>query len=129
MYLLGDMYFHGHYVDRDEVQAYELYQRAEELLYDENNGFAAEIYLRIADYNLNQICTEESYLTVLKYYQYAEISSYSRRKRWYHTIDELLEKTLKGQEEARRKMMELQKGQIMDAFLMANPRCDERRYL
>ena len=110
MYLLGDMYFHGHYVEKDEVQAYDLYRRAEELLYDENNAFAAEIYLRIADYNLNQICTEESCYTALKYYQYSEISSYERRKKWYKDIAVLLDKAVAGESLTRKRIWEMNNG-------------------
>lgn len=106
LYLLGDMYFHGHYVDRDEVQAYELYQRAERMCDYSARSFSADVYLRLADYNLNRIDTEESCRKALSYFQYAEEDLYKQRRFHHQNIEQRLEWAMAGQEKARRRLRE-----------------------
>ena len=53
LYLLGDMYYEGLYVEEDKVQAYELYQEAWNAEETDYSRAGAQALLRIADYQLN----------------------------------------------------------------------------
>lgn len=103
MFLVGDMYYYGQYVDEDRVQAIEMYRKAE-AIYGEDSywGNASEIYLRIADYHMNEVADEIGYREALKYYQKAEYAAYNERSLWYMDYSSLLQRAENGQSEARR---------------------------
>lgn len=92
LYLLGDMYLNGLYVEKDEVQAYVLYRKA----WDRDNAqcciAGAQALLRQADYLLMHMQEKEDCHLALVKYQRAESDFY----------DYLLSHPLEAQEGLRR---------------------------
>ena len=76
LYLLGDMYYEGLYVEEDKIQAYELYQEAWNAVQADYSRTGAQALLRIADYRLNQIGDKENCKFALNNYLRAEAGLY-----------------------------------------------------
>lgn len=112
VYLVGDMYMHGHYVAQDNVQAYEMYQRAWCMTDREDNVICAEILLRLGDYKLYQMDEEESWLSALDCYQEAERMCHDQGVFPYSILPELIQRAVDGQNTCRRKLMDARSNQI-----------------
>ncbi len=73
LYKIGDMYKNGLYVEKDEKEAYLIYKHCSEMLDEEQEqGFGADIYIRLADCYYNGTGIEKDLGLALHYYQRAE---------------------------------------------------------
>lgn len=95
IYLLGDMYLNGWYVKQDKPQAYQMYLRTMNIL-DYRDLTCADVYLRLAAYELNEIPKRSSIKKALRYHQESE----STMNSWY-SISVERRRALLWQEKAR----------------------------
>ena len=73
LYKIGDMYLNGLYVEKNEKEAFYIYQHClDTMSYTEKDRVAGPVYLRLANMYLDGIGTKEKPRTALKYYQKAE---------------------------------------------------------
>lgn len=107
MYLLGDMFYEGLYVQQDLVQAYELYQKAWKA---DKAGYCiagVQTLLRLADYELDSIGEKEACHYALACYQRAESDSYDYMLSHPKEATECILRAKEGQKAARRKLKKL----------------------
>lgn len=107
LYKIGDMYRNGHYVKKNEPEAYRIYKRCLETMTEEAMPLVgADVMMRIADCYFEGIGTEIEYEFALEYYQKAERLFYNRMQDGDFMIKGCYEKVISRQEEARKKMRE-----------------------
>lgn len=105
LYKIGDMYRKGYYVEKNEIEAYRIYERCFETMTDRAMPLVgADVMMRIADCYFEGIGTEIDYTLALDYYQKAEHLFYTRLKNGDFLIKNNYEKVIARQEEARKKM-------------------------
>lgn len=104
LYLLGEMFRQGLYVEKDLVQAYELHQKSWEAedACDCIAGVGA--LLRLADYKVDHIGEKQSCRHALVYYQRAESECYDYLLSHPQEAALCLERARSGQVKARKKL-------------------------
>lgn len=107
MYLLGDMFYEGLYVQKDPVQAYELYQKAWRAQDEDVDMAGVQALLRLADYKLDCIGEKEDCHYALACYQRAESDSYDYMLSHPKEAAECILHAKEGQNKARRKLKKL----------------------
>ena len=105
LYKIGDMYRKGYYVEKDESEAYYIYEHCRQMMTEEQeNSFGADIYIRLADCNFNGVGTERDLLLALKYYQTAEVLYFNRIANGDFLYKNQYERSIKMQQVVRNEM-------------------------
>ena len=104
LYLLGDMFYEGLYVHKDQVQAYELYQRAWDAEDAQATIGGVQALLRIADYEMKQIGEIKNFRYALTCYQRAETECYQYMLSCPNEATDCMQRAQEGQRVARRKL-------------------------
>lgn len=105
VYLLGDMYLNGWYVRQDKPQAYQMYLRALDILEYQNPPMCADVYLRLADYELQEIGNLSSAKKSLRYYQESENQFYEQLRLHIRGAETGINQAKQGQQVARDKIL------------------------
>lgn len=103
-YLLGDMYYDGKFVQKDEVMAYELYQRAAN---ECPKMVAGDVFVRLGNYRLYKIGTEDAVREALEDFQIAEYYYLYQMKQQCSGVEKGLAAAQEGQRAAREKLIEM----------------------
>lgn len=105
LYKIGDMYKNGYYVEKNEAEAYAIYDRCEQELSMETYQEAGpDIYMRLGDCANYGIGRNIDYSEALQYYQHAEQLFYKRLQTGDFLIKGCYEKVIRCQTEVREKM-------------------------
>ena len=73
------MYKNGYYVEKDEREAYYIFEQCKKMLNaEQEQDFGADIYIRLADCLFEGVGTEQDLQLALEYYQKAETLYYPR---------------------------------------------------
>ena len=107
LYKIGDMYLNGHYVKKNEKEAFIIYNRCLETMTDEAAPFAAgPVFLRLGKMYLNGIGTKQDFMNSLMCYQRAEYLLYNMVKDGKYMYKNSLLAAINGQQKAREKLSE-----------------------
>lgn len=105
LYKIGDMYKNGYYVEKDENEAYCIYNHCLEGLDEENTPIVgADVHIRIADCFFNGIGVTKNAAVALEHYQIAECLYWSRLQEGDFLIKKQYERSVEMQAKAREKM-------------------------
>lgn len=105
LYKIGDMYRDGHYVKKNEFEAYRIYRHCLDNMTDIALPLVgADVMMRMADCYFEGIGTEVDYELALHYYQKAEQLFYKRLQDGDFLIKGNYEKVIARQIEVRNKM-------------------------
>lgn len=108
LYKIGDMYRYGQYVEKNPEEAFQIYSHCAELLKEELIPVVgADLMLRLGDCFYEGIGTEADYFQALKHYQSAEQLFVDRLVEGDFLIRGSYEKSIRMQEEVRKKLSEL----------------------
>lgn len=107
LYKIGDMYRNGFYVEKNEKEAFEIYNQCLKNIDDRSTAlYGADVMLRLADCAFEGIGTDVDYEKALVFYQRAEQLFYARLRDGDFMIRGCYEKAVARQEQAREKLKE-----------------------
>lgn len=103
LYKIGDMYKNGYYVEKDETQAFIIYNRCHDQM-DEffDDHIAADIYLRMGNVYYYGIGTNIDYDEALRFYQLAEQRYYEKISNGDYFSVSILKNVIEKQNEIRK---------------------------
>ena len=102
MYKIGDMYLRGQFVDKDEQEAFIIYNRCLEMMDDDSRSYVAgPVHLRLGDMCLKGIGTVADPEAALFHYNLAEILLYRMVKNGNYMYKKSLRLSIEGQDKAR----------------------------
>lgn len=102
---IGDMYASGYYVPKNEVEAFNIYNRCIDTMTDEAAPIVAgPVFLRLGKCFLNGVGTKVNYESALVCYQRAELYLYDMVKNGDYMYKKSLQAAIDGQAKAREKM-------------------------
>ena len=107
LYKIGDMYLHGHYVKKNEREAFFLYNRCLQMASDEDSKYVSgPVHLRLGNLCLNGIGTEKNLQQALLHYSLAEIMLLQMVQDGDYMYKKSLRDAIDGQAKARALLME-----------------------
>lgn len=102
LYRLGDMYLRGQYVDKDEREAFIIYNRCNQMIGDNGNDhIVGPVHLRLGSLFLDGIGTNPDPESALFHYNLAEIMLYRMVKDGNYMYKKSLRLAIEGQAKAR----------------------------
>lgn len=105
LYKIGDMYLNGYYVDKNEAEAFSIYDRCAGMLTDESAPYAAgPVFLRLGSCFLNGTGAEANAKSALICFQQAERYLYDMVAGGDEAYVSSLQAAVEGQEKAREKL-------------------------
>lgn len=108
LYKIGDMYRYGQYVEKNPAEAFYIYSRCADTMTEKAIPLVGgDVMLRLGDCYYEGIGTEPDYLQALKQYQKAEQLFVDRLVEGDFLIRGSYEKSIRMQEEVRKKLSEL----------------------
>lgn len=106
LFKIGDMYRNGYYVDRNEDEAFRIYNHCYEKLTSESLHFAgAEVMIRMADCYYQGIGTDIDDKKALYFYQQTEYFCLDRLENGDYFVKGLYEKSIRLQADVREKLI------------------------
>ena len=106
LYKIGDMYLNGYYVKKNEKEAFLIYMRCLDTMTDDAAKIVAgPVYLRLGKMFLNGIGVELNYKNALICYQKAEAFLYDMVADGDAMYKKSLDGAIKGQAQAREKLL------------------------
>ena len=106
LYKIGDMYLNGYYVDKDEREAFSLYNRCFDISKDDAKIVAGPVHLRLGDMYLKGVGTDWDPEQALFHYNLAEILLYRMVKSGDTMYMQSLRNAVEGQSQARALLMQ-----------------------
>ena len=102
MYKLGDMYLRGQYVDKDEEEAFIIYNRCLQMMSDDDRSYVAgPLHLRLGNMYLDGIGTDQDPENALFHYSLAEVMLYRMVRDGNYMYKKSLRLAVEGQARAR----------------------------
>ncbi len=99
---IGDMYLRGQFVEKDEQEAFIIYNRCLNLMSDDDRSYiAGPVHLRLGNMYLDGIGTEQDAESALFHYNLAELMLYSMVKDGNCMYKKSLRLAIEGQAKAR----------------------------
>lgn len=107
LYKIGDMYANGYFVEKNEKEAFNIYERCMEMMTDEAaKEVAGPVFLRLGKCYLNGVGVEKDAETALICYQKAELFLYKMVKDGDYLYKKSLQAAIDGQVKARETLTE-----------------------
>ena len=102
MYKIGDMYLRGQYVDKDEEEAFVIYNRCFQMMSDDDRDYiAGPLHLRLGNMYLDGIGTNQDAENALFHYSVAEVMLYRMVRDGNYMYKKSLRLAIEGQAKAR----------------------------
>lgn len=107
LYKIGDMYQNGYYVQKNEIEAFRIYERCMQTMTEEaEREVAGPVFLRLGNCFLYGKGTDVNYETAMICFQKAEFYLYNMVKGGENMYRKSLDRAFAGQLEARKRLME-----------------------
>jgi TPR repeat protein len=114
LYKIGDMYLNGYYVQKNEREAFLIYNHCLDTMSDEAAKLVSgPVHLRLGDMFLKGIGTEQDPEQALMHYSFAEIMLYQMVKDGDVMYKKSLRRAIEGQSRARAVMQECETEQSL----------------